>query len=219
MKKVLCVFAHPDDEAFGPGGTIAKWAREGTVIHLLCATKGENEVMKASKPKIGDTRSKELRSAAKILGIKKISFLGFSDGRICNNDLLKLEKIITKKIKSFNPHRILTFDLNGVSGHIDHIAVSSATTQAFKKTKIAKELYYYTLLKVHAQGMDDYFIHFPEGKEIHETDIILDVKDVWKIKVKAMYEHKSQLHDVKRILSKWEKLEKKEHFLVRRITS
>lgn len=220
IKRVLCVFAHPDDETFGPGGTIAVWGKKGYDIHLLCATKGE-EGGKDSKiaDKIGKIRAKELKEAAIILGIRKIEFLELYDGKISNNDLRFLEKKITKKIKQFKPHIILTFNLNGVSGHIDHIAVASATTQAFKKTNIAQKLYYYTLLRQHAQDMEDYFIHFPKGYLEHEIDEAIDTKSVWDTKVKGMYKHKSQLHDVNRILKRWENQPKKEYFIIRRKTS
>lgn len=209
-KKILCVFAHPDDETFGPGGTLVVWSRQGANLHLLCATKGE-----AGLNSHNGVRVKEIKSAGKILGIKKIEFLNFLDGKICNNELKALEKLITKKILSFKPDIILTFNLNGVSGHLDHIAVASATTQAFKKTKIAKKLYYYTLLDEHTLDFkDNYFIHFPDGFDEDDIDEAIDVSKVWKTKVLAMNQHKSQIHDVKRILKNWEKFEKKEHFMV-----
>lgn len=190
-KKILCVFAHPDDETFGPGGTIAAWSRLGARIHLLCATKGEAGINGGN-----GIRVKEVKKAGKILGIKKIDFLGFLDGKLCNNDLQKLEQLISKKIKSFTPDILLTFNLNGVSGHMDHISVASATTQAFKKTKIAKKLYYYTLPKEHASDNEDYFIHFPQGPHIHEMHEQVDIRKVWNIKVEAMQKHKSQAHDI-----------------------
>lgn len=214
-KKALCVFAHPDDETFGPGGTIAFWSKKGYEIHLICATKGENGGPKKRQLKTGQIRSLELKLAAKIIGIKKIEFLGLKDGSISNNDLQFLEQKITHKIKKFKPDYILTFNLNGVSGHMDHVAVASATTQAFKKTKIAIKLYYYTLLKPHAADMEDYFIHFPEGYFEEEIDESIDISNVWNMKVKGMHMHKSQINDINRILKKWEKLPKKEYFIVR----
>lgn len=208
-KKILCVFAHPDDETFGPGGTIAVWSGLGATIHLLCATKGEAGINGQN-----GIRAKELKQASKILGIKKIEFLGFFDGKLCNNDLQDLEKSIIKKIQTFRPNIMLTFNLNGVSGHIDHISVASATTQAFKKTKIAKKLYYYTLPKEHAADNEDYFIHFPQGPKVHEMHEHVDITKVWDIKVGAMQKHKSQAHDIKRILKNWQKYPKKEYFTV-----
>lgn len=217
-KKVLAVFAHPDDEAFGPGGTLALWAQNGSEIHLLCATKGEVGQNATEDGNTAAVREKELQESAKALGIKKVEFLGFKDGEISNNNLQALEKAISKKIEEFKPDTILTFDINGVSGHLDHIAVASATTQSFKKTKIAQKLYYFTLIKAFAEQTIDYFIFFPPGKNIEEIDEIIDVSSVWEIKIAAMYKHQSQKRDVERILKSRANMPnvKAEHFLIRK---
>jgi len=210
-KKVLAVFAHPDDESFGPGGILALWAEQGVEIHLLCATYGEAGQGK----KLGEIRSEELRVAGKILGIKKVEFLDFKDGRIGNQDLAKLEKIITDKVNRFRPDTILTFDLNGVSGHLDHIAVASATTQAFRKTMIAKRLYYFTIPKTFSDMVKDYFIYFPEGKRPEEADEKIDVSSVWKKRISAMDQYQSQKKDIDEIKKKLELGNKEEWFTVK----
>lgn len=214
-RKLLCVFAHPDDEALGPGGTIALFAKHGAVIHLLCATRGESGVNSTNRD-IKVVREEELRKSAAILGIKSVSFLNFKDGCICNNELLQLEEKIAGKIRSFRPEVLLTFALDGVSGHLDHIAVASATTQAFKKTKIPKKLYYYTERKVFTDKMPDYFILFPKGKTKEQVDIIHDVSSVWTTRVKSMQAHESQTKDISWIFPLLDSLEKEEYFIVRK---
>lgn len=214
-RRVLCVFAHPDDESFGPGGTIALWARQGTQVHLLCATRGEN----GHSPHPEETariRTKELKKSAEILGIQSVEFLDFKDGHIGNSDLLKLEADITRRIRSFSPDVILTFNLNGVSGHLDHVAVASAVTQSFKKTKIAKLLYYFTVPKAISRLNADYFIHFPDGPDPSEMDEIIDVSSVWDIRIRAMDQHQSQAKDIADIKSELATWEQKECFMVRR---
>lgn len=220
--RVLCVFAHPDDEAFGPGGTIALWARQGATIHLVCATRGENGLSADeadNSPNATETariRTQELKKSAKILGVKTVEFLDFPDGHIGNNDLSKLEAAIVGRIRSFTPDTLLTFNLNGMSGHLDHIAVASSTTQAFRKTKIVKELYYFTVPNVISRLNADYFIYFPEGPDLADMDEIIDVSSVWDVKMQAMDQHQSQaadIADVKRELAMWEQ---KECFMVRR---
>jgi len=125
MKRILAVFAHPDDETFGPGGTLLTWAKKGYEIHLLCVTHGENG-MNNTKHHTAHVRERELKKAAKILGIARVEFLDFIDGTIGNHDIPRLREKITAKIRTFQPHRILTFDLTGVSGHLDHVAVANA---------------------------------------------------------------------------------------------
>ncbi len=215
LRRVLCVFAHPDDESFGPGGTIALWAKQGAEIHLLSATRGE--AGNGPNPKeTARIRSEELNKSGKILGIKKIEFLGFEDGKIGNNDLSKLEAVITEKMKFFRPDTLLTFNLNGVSGHLDHMAVASATTQSFRKTKIAKNLYYFTVPNAISCLNTNYFIYFPEGPDPGEMHEIIDVSSVWDVRLSAMEQHQSQAKDVKEIREELESWEQKECFMVRK---
>lgn len=75
-RSVVAVFAHPDDEAFGPGGTLAKFAKTSDV-YLITVTGGEagqNSLKKAEK-KLSEIRKEELLNASKILGVKKSFFL------------------------------------------------------------------------------------------------------------------------------------------------
>jgi N-acetylglucosamine malate deacetylase 2 len=206
-KRVLCVFAHPDDESFGPGGTIALWASQGAEIHILCMTNGNHD-------KMGHVRQEELKKAAEILGVKDVAILGYEDGHITNCDLELLEKDISNKIEHFQPDTLLTFNLNGVSGHLDHIAVASATTQAFRKSKIPQKLYYFTLLRSQSEQMHDYFVYFPEGIDESEADETIDITNIWETRLDAMNQHASQKHDIKNVLQLLDGV-RKEYFLIR----
>src|SRR3989344_531409 len=91
-KSLLFVFAHPDDESFGTGGTVAKAAAAGWHVELICATRGEEGQISAAaksdvaaagpiaRPALGSVRERELRQAAGILGIAKIHFFPYRDG-------------------------------------------------------------------------------------------------------------------------------------------
>ena len=78
-KRLMFVFPHPDDESFGPGGSIAKYAREGVAVHYVCATRGEvgsvePEMLKPyehlpADQRLGALRGQELRCAADKLGL------------------------------------------------------------------------------------------------------------------------------------------------------
>jgi len=214
LKKLLAVFAHPDDESFGPGGTLAKYAAEGVEIHILCATRGEAgqwdeesiSKIKNQKSKSGweihNVREEELRASAKILGLTKVEFLDFKDGTLCNNLYHKIANKITKKIKEFKPQVILTHDRLGVSGHLDHIAISMITTYSFLHTDIGNKLYYHCLSQSQSnrEKIDNYFVYFPEGYPEERITTRIDYFPFWNKKVEAMYQHQSQLSDVKDIL-------------------
>ncbi len=216
MKKILAVFAHPDDEVFGPGGTLAKYGHEGVEIHTLCATRGESGDEKNLKNnKLGQRREKELLRSAEILGIKSVEFLDFIDGQLCNNIYHKLADKIILKIQEFNPQIVLTNERLGISGHLDHIAVSMTTTYAYLKTKTAQKLYYNCMnVKFREKVLDNYFIYFPEGYHENQITTKINYEKYWECKKRAMKMHESQLKDVNALLSRFSHQPKIDHFIL-----
>jgi N-acetylglucosamine malate deacetylase 2 len=225
-KKILAVFAHPDDEAFGPGGTLAKYAHEGVEIHLLCATKGESgeyseearnksEIGVKPEIKLHHIREKELLESAKVLGVKKVEFMDFIDGTLCNNNYHQIADKVVKKIADFRPQIVLTNERLGISGHIDHITISMATTYAFKKSGKATKLYYNCMNRKYREKiLDKYFIYFPEGYTDNEITTRIDYSKYWKYKKSAMMKHKSQWKDVAALLLRFAMQPKIDHFIL-----
>lgn len=209
-KSLVCVFAHPDDEAFGPGGTIATFAKDYDV-YILCATKGE-------AGGTANVREQELLASSKILGVKHVNFLGFTDGTLCNSIYHDLVAMIKKHIEEIKPELLLTFEPRGVSGHIDHIVVSMVTTYYFEHQKRIKKLLYFCTIdwqiKIIKTFYKNYFVYHPPGYKKNEIDLTVDISSVWKTKVAAMKIHKSQIHDVNRLLLFQRLVPKKEYFLV-----
>lgn len=222
-KKIIAVIvAHPDDEAFGPSGTIAKFAKEGNDVYILCATKGEegNQHKKEDLRKVHEIREEELLKSAKILGVKRVFFLGFRDGSLSNNLYHQLADSITEVLKRIKAEIIITFEHRGVSGHIDHIAVSMISSYVFEHLPAIKTIYYYCSTKKARRLQskyrpEGYFIYFPPGYDPEDVDKIIDITDVWKTKIKAMNCHKSQLKDVRVVQGIHSEIPKREHFFVR----
>ncbi len=212
---VVCIFAHPDDESFGPGGTIATFARTHDV-YILCATRGEagthHDPNKLQR--IAQIRSQELRNSATILGVKKIYFLGFQDGTLNNNLYHKLASKIETHLKKIKPEILITFEPRGISGHIDHIVVSLVTSYVFNKFSFIKKLMYYCITETQRKRIGAYFIYFPPGYRKRDISASIDVREVWSQKIQAMYCHDSQKNDIKRVLDQRKGLLKEEHFLV-----
>lgn len=209
---IVAIFAHPDDESFGPAGTIAKLARKND-LYLICATKGE--AGKGDPQKLGETRAAELLESAKLLGIKKVFFLDFIDGTLSNSIYHRIAGQIENIIKKIKPSTIITYEPRGISGHIDHITVSMVCSYLFERLSYVDKILYYCIdQKNRSKFGSDYFIYFPPGYKKSEIDMIVPVADVWDLKVEAMMLHKSQRHDAQRILQRRSGLPKEECFLV-----
>lgn len=218
MGVVVGVFAHPDDEAFGPGGTLAKFAQNNDV-YVICATNGETATGEVDKA-LAKIRRAELRASCKILGVKKVYFLGFTDGTLSNNLYHTIAGKVKKILHELKPETLLTFEPRGVSGHIDHIVMSMVTQFIFPDIKSAKKLMMHCLTFQRSQLMHGkYFIYFPFGYKDKEIDEVIDVSDIWETKVQAMQQHASQIHDVTRILEQSQQFPKKEYFLVEEKTA
>jgi LmbE family N-acetylglucosaminyl deacetylase len=87
MKKKLVILAHPDDESFAVGGTLAKYAQQGVMVVLLCATSGEAGIKDKPFEQAVKIREQELKQAAGHLGIE-VHFLGYRDGKLADENPL-----------------------------------------------------------------------------------------------------------------------------------
>jgi len=212
---LVAIFAHPDDESFGPSGSLALFARERDV-YVICVTGGEAGTSSTvAKERLAGTRHEELMKASAALGVKKVFCLGFKDGCLCNGIYHEVAAKIQKILEDLKPDTILTFGENGVSGHIDHIAISYISTFVFQKLKFIREIYYYVLTREQqALVSKDYFIYYPPGYQKSQIDKTISIEPVWEQKIKAMSCHESQYHDYRRNLKKYETLPKEEYFII-----
>ena len=133
--RLMCVFAHPDDESLGVGGTLAKYAAEGVETYLVTATRGERGRFGTYKVTpglevVGQVREAELLAAAKELGIREVSFLDYIDGNLDQANPLEVIAKIAAHIRRVKPHVAVTFGPEGAYGHPDHIAISQFATAA-----------------------------------------------------------------------------------------
>jgi LmbE family N-acetylglucosaminyl deacetylase len=178
-RKILSVLAHPDDESFGMGGTLAKYAAEGVEVHLICATRGEAgevdpEYLKGHTS-IAALRVEELNCAVKELGIEPVRLLEYRDSgmtgsadnenprALINAPLDQVAGEIADIIREIKPQVVLTFDPIGGYRHPDHIFIHEAATRAFK---LAGDAAYpgnhpsYQPAKLYYHTIPRYFIRF-----------------------------------------------------------
>ncbi len=207
-KKVVVIIAHPDDE---PGGTIAKLTKGGSDVQVICVTDGNSPGTEVKK--LNEVRKEEFKECCKTLGVKEIHFLGYPDGGLCNEIYHEVAEKIQKILEKEKPDTVLTFEPRGLTGHLDHIAVSMITTFVVKKLSFVKNLYYFCMSERMRKLIPGYFVYMPQGYKKEEIDVTVDVSDVWKTKVASMKCHVSQMHDIKRILLLYLLLPKEEYFL------
>lgn len=143
----MAVTAHPDDETFGMGGTLALYASQGVEVHLICATRGELGEARAEYLKdyksVAEMRMAELQCAAKTLGLAGVHLLNYRDSGMANTPdnhhpralaAQPVEKVadeIIHYIRLLKPQVVVTFDPIGGYHHPDHIAIHRATVNAF----------------------------------------------------------------------------------------
>jgi LmbE family N-acetylglucosaminyl deacetylase len=146
--KLLAVLAHPDDETFGMGGTLAYYARRKVTAYLICATRGEvgdvDEEYLRGFHSIAERREAELRCAAEKLGLSGVYFLdyrdsgmpGSPDNQHPNALAAQPVEVVAARIAAFirqlQPDILITFDPIGGYRHPDHIQIHNATVQAFR---------------------------------------------------------------------------------------
>jgi LmbE family N-acetylglucosaminyl deacetylase len=146
-RTLMAVLAHPDDESFGMGGTLALYAQRGVAVHLVCATRGEvGDVAPEFLQQFGsvaECRMCELDCAAKMLGLAAVHYLDYRDSgmagspenlhpnALANAPLEAVAAKVARQIRQYRPQVVVTFDPIGGYRHPDHIAIHNATLRAF----------------------------------------------------------------------------------------
>lgn len=149
-RRLLIAYAHPDDESFGSGSTIAKYVAEGVEVYLICATDGDMgtipEEMQGQYDSVRELRLAELDCASKVLGFSKVFTFGYKDSGMMGADSTRdpdclwhnwqtqpetVTRRVVEVMREVRPQVVLTFDRYGGYGHPDHIAIQAATTEAF----------------------------------------------------------------------------------------
>jgi N-acetyl-1-D-myo-inositol-2-amino-2-deoxy-alpha-D-glucopyranoside deacetylase len=150
----MAVHAHPDDEVFSTGGTLARYAEEGARVVVVYGTRGESGEIHhpdldpaEAVNQLGEIREREVREAAAILGVTDVFFLGYRDSGMkdtednkkpeafMNATLDEATARLTAIIRETQPQVMVTYDEDGGYGHPDHIMANRVTVAAFEATK------------------------------------------------------------------------------------
>lgn len=202
-RRLMCVLAHPDDETFGPGGTIAKYAREGVRVSVVSATSGQagRAGGLASTPEeLGRIREEEARAAAKFLGVAAIHFFGYMDGKLDEVDEDEVEERVVRLIREERPDVVITFGPEGAGNeHRDHKRISQIAARAVSAADdrdafpeqieaglaphIVKKFYYTSGRATPWREMTTPFM---------PTTTVIDISDFVGVKLEAFKLHRSQ---------------------------
>lgn len=196
--EVLAVLAHPDDEVFRCGGTLALLARRGMRVQVLTATRGEagscGDPPLCTPNELPALREQELRCSCAALDIEPPRLLDYHDGALAGVDEDEAVERVLTVIRDLRPQVLLTWPPDGLSGHPDHVAVSRWTARAFHRavslgSDAPIALYHLAVPRSVAQALGLAQLH-----AIPDEDVTLsvDVTDVWVRKLAAIQCHRTQ---------------------------
>jgi LmbE family N-acetylglucosaminyl deacetylase len=147
--KILVVLAHPDDEAFGPGGTLARYSLSGHTVRLATMTRGEAGTLGPAKglttQQLARLRSDELECSAAALHLAALQIYHLPDGRLSELPDGRGPGIVKAEIESFQPDALITFHAGGISGHPDHQAAARWCLRCVQEMKTPPRLFAYGL--------------------------------------------------------------------------
>ncbi len=206
MQKILFgIFAHPDDEAFGPVATLLKEVRDGTELHLITLTAGENGTNPDDLPNLGEVRLQEWHAAGKLIGATSMHHLGYVDGTLNNlNHLdisIKIAEIVNNAVAGREDVEIefMSLDLNGYTGHIDHIVASRSACLAFYRLREAglpmKRVRLACLSREEIPAINTGFVYMEPGKTPDEIDETIDGREFTDKIHEIMRCHHTQRND------------------------
>lgn len=185
---ILAIGAHPDDVELGCGATLAKEVAKGKIVGIIDLTRGELGTRGTA-----ETRDKESKHAADILGVSMRTNMEFADGFFINNKEHQIELI--KMIRKYKPEIVLCNAID--DRHIDHGKGSSL---------VSDSCFLSGLLKIDTK-CDDYdgfqepwrpkaVYHYIQWKNL-EPDVVVDVSGYMNTKMDAVLAYKTQFYDPK----------------------
>ncbi len=217
-RRILALLAHPDDETFGPGGTLARYAREGARVYLATATRGEAGMVGdppvTDRDRLGEVRTGELLCAAGILGIREVSFLGFLDGQLAHVPRERILEKAVEQVRRVRPHVLIGFGPEGISRHPDHKVMCEVAVEAFEAApdpgrfpwQLGNGCTPWAPLKLYQFEVDQEILDRWEaplaGVPRERLTTFIDTAGFVDTKIHAFRSHRTQVKDIRRILSR-----------------
>ena len=213
-RRVAVVFAHPDDDTYGAGASLALHAGEALEVTAILTTSGEAGLIAddalATRENLGEVREREDAAAWRALGFEPdLHFLRYPDGGVEDVPRVELLGRYLEILRSVAPEVVITFGPDGVTGHADHVRVGEVATEAFHAARAADARGFDRLLHggLMRSQMDRFNALLRERglEEIDETapfqprampddrfGVVVDGSSVYERKLAALHEHRTQ---------------------------
>jgi LmbE family N-acetylglucosaminyl deacetylase len=208
--RVLCISAHPDDQEFTVGGTLAKWARAGSTVISVCITSGnagsnEFTAPDMTREALAPIREEEQRQACRVLGVAEVIFLRHEDGVL--EPSIALRRELTRLIRRHRPDAVVCGDPtvrfygNTYMNHPDHRAAADVALDAVFPSAETRLIFPELLDEgLEPHQVTSVFIH---GSE--HPDTFIDISEFLALKLAALREHRSQMGawDPEEMITEW----------------
>ncbi len=197
-QSILVVLAHPDDPEFFLGATIARWRQAGHSIAYCLLTRGDKGTTDAGMDprELMRVREKEETAAAAVLGVQSIEFLDFEDGYLVSN--LAARKEVVRVIRRHKPDILVScdptnyFPNENYINHPDHRAAGQISLDAVFPAA-GNPMFFRELLE--EEGLLPHAVKEVWLSVTHQPNVAIDVTEYWDQKIRALYEHKTQIGD------------------------
>ncbi|MDP9342938.1 MAG: PIG-L family deacetylase [Actinomycetota bacterium] len=219
-RRLAAVFAHPDDDTFGVGGTLALNAGKDLEVMTVLATSGEAgpiaDPALATRENLGPVREVEARESYRVLGFPdvRLEFLRYADGGLAGVERDELVDRVASLLVEFGPDVVVTFGPEGVTKHEDHVTMHHVGTEAFHRARErAGGKGFRRLLNVaiptsrieafremqRAAGMEPFNPEdpfMPRGVPDETIGLVVDCSSVWRTVYEALRAHRTQAEEI-----------------------
>ena len=188
-RRIMVIFAHPDDAEFTCSGTLAKWIAEGDEVTYVACTSGNkgSQDRNINPAQLAVTREEEQKAAAQELGIKDVVFLRHNDGEV--EPTLAFRAELTLVLRQYKPEIVITHDpWLRYAIHPDHRAVGTAAIDAVASARDHLYFHYQLNGSLDAHRAKEILLYSPEA-----PNFWVDITDTFARKMAALQQHVSQV--------------------------
>lgn len=181
--KILYIFPHPDDEAFGPARAMSKQRRQGHEVYLLTLTRGGATKQRFkygySVEKMCEIRYDELQKVGGVLDLSGLTILDLPDSGLKEMDPREIENVIMEEMERIQPQVVVTYAVHGISGFHDHLVSHAAVKRAFVRIKEnapwLKRLAFYTITIEEAEQSPHFHLN---GSKPEDIDCVINAAPI-----------------------------------------